>query len=212
MTGPCILRKKEKTKNKDCHFWLWKPGRCTTGLNSHSHLTGPFVREAIKVQLGFITCHCIELWTSHLNSQLCFFCHLATFVSQIKNKMIIHNILFQLCQLVSPVNHSGSPQNDQTQSHANTHFKTSQIYHINPFLESVQKTNLYTNIKQSIYLQTSNTIFQRVSPFNTTPVKKAPKARTCWYCQPVSQIYQYLIKDNCKKGMNRNNKKIKNTI
>ena len=33
-------------------------------------------------------------------------------------------------------------------------------------------------------MQTSVRNFQRVSPFNITPVKRAHKARTCWYRRP----------------------------
>ena len=41
---------------------------------------------------------------------------------------------------------------------------------------------IYTNLKQIIHTRISNTSFRRVSLFNITPVKRAHKARTCWYC------------------------------
>ena len=44
-----------------------------------------------------------------------------------------------------PVNCTGSHQDDETQSQANVHFKTSHIY--KPILKSVHKTNPCTNIK-----------------------------------------------------------------
>ena len=59
---------------------------------------------------------------------------------------------------------------------------------------------------------TSDTNFQRVSPFNITPVKRAHKARTCWYRRPFRLIYQYQLKEKYKKGMDRHNIKLKNVI
>ena len=71
------------------------------------------------------------------------------------------------------------------------------------FLRSVHKTNPHTKHKTSrctfhnsshnyinpfssqstkaIHTQTSNKKIRRVSPFNTTNVKRAHKTRTCWY-------------------------------
>ena len=58
--------------------------------------------------------------------------------------------------------------------------------------------NQFTNIKH----QTQ--IFE-VSPFNITPVKRARKARTCWYRRPFRLIYRYQVKEKYKKGMDRHN-------
>ena len=48
----------------------------------------------------------------------------------------------------------------------------------------------------------TDTNFRRVSPFNITPVKRAHKARTCWYCRPFSLVYQYHIKEKYFKKRN----------
>ena len=57
--------------------------------------------------------------------------------------------------------------------------------------------------------QTSDKFFWRVSPFNITPVKRAHKAKTCWYHRPFHLIYQYQVKEKYKKGMDRHNIKKK---
>ena len=44
-----------------------------------------------------------------------------------------------------------------------------------------------------IHTQTSNTNYRRVSPFNITPVRRAHKARTCWYRRPIHLIYRHQI-------------------
>ena len=78
-----------------------------------------------------------------------------------------------------------------------------------PSVKSIYKTNHFTNIKHT---QTSDTNFRRVSPFNIIPVKRAHKARTCWYCRPFSLIYRYQVKEKYKKGMDRCNIKFKKII
>ena len=72
--------------------------------------------------------------------------------------------------------------------------------------QSLRKHKTYTNT------QTSDTNFRRVSPFNITPVKRAHKARTCWYRRPFPLIYRYQVKEKYKKGMDRHNTKFKNII
>ena len=78
-----------------------------------------------------------------------------------------------------------------------------------PSVKSVYKTNHFTNITHTIHkrqtqtsdtnirhkhqTQTSDTNFRRVSPFSITPVKRAHKARTCWYRQPFRLIYRYHV-------------------
>ena len=62
------------------------------------------------------------------------------------------------------------------------------------------------NTKQNRHTQTSNTNFQRVSPFSITPAKRAHKARTCWY-------RSYLINTRLKKNIKREwTIKIKNSL
>ena len=63
-----------------------------------------------------------------------------------------------------------------------------------PSVKSIYKTNHFTNIKHT-HTQTSDTNFRRVSPFNITPVKRAHKARTCWYRRPFRLIYRYQVKE-----------------
>ena len=59
------------------------------------------------------------------------------------------------------------------------------------FVKTVHKTNQWANSKQNIHTQISGTHFRRVNPFHITyPVKRAPKARTCWDRQP----FQLLMK------------------
>ena len=71
--------------------------------------------------------------------------------------------------------------------------KSSHIY-INPFVKSIYKTN-----HKSKHTQTWDTNFWRVSPFNITTVKRAHKARTCWYRRPFCLIYWYQVKEKLKK-------------
>ena len=67
----------------------------------------------------------------------------------------------------------------------------SRIIIYQPSVKSIYKTNHFTNINDKTYMntQTSHINFQRVSPFNITPVKRVHKARTCWYRQPFHLIY-----------------------
>ena len=53
-----------------------------------------------------------------------------------------------------------------------------------------------------MHTQTSDTNFRRVSPFNITPVKRAHKARTCWYRRPFRLIYRYQVKEKRKEKKN----------
>ena len=83
------------------------------------------------------------------------------------------------------------------------HFKTLLIYinlcQVNP------RNQLLCNMKQNIHMRTSNTNFRRVSPSNITPVRRAHKARTCWYYQPFHLIYWYKIKGKYNIRMDGNN-------
>ena len=63
---------------------------------------------------------------------------------------------------------------------------------------SIHNTNHFANIKQNIHTQTSNINFQRVRPVNITPVKRAHKARTWWYCQLFHLISRHQIKEGKK--------------
>ena len=65
-----------------------------------------------------------------------------------------------------------------------------------PFFKSIiHKTNHRANIKtKHTYTNARHTNFQRVSPLNITPVKRAHKARTYWYCWPFHLIYRYTRK------------------
>ena len=63
--------------------------------------------------------------------------------------------------------------------------------------------------KHKTHTQTSDTNFRRVSPFNITPVKRAHKAKTCWYRRPFRLIYRYQVKEKYEKRMDRHNIKLK---
>ena len=82
---------------------------------------------------------------------------------------------------------------------------TSQLFwYIIPFCKSIHKTNPYTNVKQNIHTQTNEETFRRISLPSIPPVKKAHRARTCWYSRTFRLIYRYQIKRG-KKGMDGNN-------
>ena len=69
-------------------------------------------------------------------------------------------------------------------------------------------TQIY--IKRNIHKHRTQN-FRRISPFDITPVKKAHKARTRWYRGPFDLSIPDFQK-SIKKGMDRSNKKILNTI
>ena len=93
---------------------------------------------------------------------------------------------------------SGQSNSGHKQIHISKLF--SHIY-IN-FLSS-QSTKSITSQTKNIHTQTSDTNFWRVSPFNITPVKRAHKARTCWYRRPFRLIYWYQVKEKYKKEIDR---------
>ena len=63
-----------------------------------------------------------------------------------------------------------------------------------------------TNLHKTKHTQTSNTKFQRISPFSITPVKKARKARTRWYRGPFRRfINTRFFKKKYEKEMDRRN-------
>ena len=64
-----------------------------------------------------------------------------------------------------------------------------------------------TNLHTTKHTQTSDTNFQRISPFGITPVEKAHKARTRWYGGPFRRFINTGFLKKCKKGMDRSNKK-----
>ena len=78
--------------------------------------------------------------------------------------------------------------------HKQIHISKLFLHIYQPSLKSIYKTNHFVNIKPSY----TNI---RVSPFNITPVKRAHKARTCWYRRPFRLIYRYHDKEKYKKGM-----------
>ena len=63
---------------------------------------------------------------------------------------------------------------------------------------NVQKT--YTSIKQK------NNKIRRNSPFGIAPIKKAHKARTCWYRGLFRRFINTRLKKKYKKVMDRSNK------
>ena len=66
-------------------------------------------------------------------------------------------------------------------------------------------TQIY--IKQNIHKHWTQN-FRRISPFGSTPVEKAHKARTRWYRGPFRRyINTRLKKKSIKKEMDRSNKK-----
>ena len=97
------------------------------------------------------------------------------------------------------------PQDSQTQVVSKYTFLNSSHIYINyPLSSQSTKTTHFANIKPT---QISDTNFRRVSPFNITPVKRAHKARTCWYRRPFRLIYRYQIKE--KKEKEKRNGQIK---
>ena len=52
---------------------------------------------------------------------------------------------------------------------------------------------------ESIHAQTANINFQRLSLFSIAAVKRAHKARICWYRQSFCIIYRYQIRERCLK-------------
>ena len=70
--------------------------------------------------------------------------------------------------------------------------------HISKLFSYININLLSSQSTKPITSQT-DTNFQRVSPFNIIPVKRAHKARTCWYCRPFSLVYQYQVKEKYKK-------------
>ena len=86
------------------------------------------------------------------------------------------------------VNHTGSPQDSQTQVISKYTFLNSSHTHtyiyiyLNPLSSQSKKT--ITSQTSNIHTQTWDTNFRRVSPLNITPVERAHKARSCWYHQP----------------------------
>ena len=63
------------------------------------------------------------------------------------------------------------------------------------------------HIKQNMHKHRTQNV-RRISPFGTTPVEKAHKARTLWYRGPFRRfINTRFLKKSIKKGMDRSNKK-----
>ena len=80
---------------------------------------------------------------------------------------------------------SGQPNSGHKQTHISQLFS----YYISTLCQvNLQNQSLCKH-------KTSDTNFRRVSPFNITPVKRAHKARTCWYHQPFRLIYRYQGKE-----------------
>ena len=73
----------------------------------------------------------------------------------------------------------------------------SKLFSHQPSVKSIYKTNHFANIKHTSTNIRQN--FQRVSPFNITPVKRAHTTRTCWYSQLFHLIYRYQVKEKYKK-------------
>ena len=86
---------------------------------------------------------------------------------------------------------SGQSDSGHKQMHISKLFS----YVYKSFVKSVHKTNHFANLKQKIHAQTSDTNFRRVRPFVITPVKRAHKARTCWYHWSFRLIHRYQIKE-----------------
>ena len=56
ITGPCVLKKKKKRKTVASCLETWTKHNWCPTVRSHPHPIGPFIRDAIKKQPGFITC------------------------------------------------------------------------------------------------------------------------------------------------------------
>ena len=69
--------------------------------------------------------------------------------------------------------------------------------HISKLIPSLCEVSLQNqslrNIKHT-YINIRHN-FRRVSPFSITPVKRAHKARVCWYCRPFRLIFRYQVKE-----------------
>ena len=75
----------------------------------------------------------------------------------------------------------------QNSSHKSVYKTFSQV--------SLQNQSLHKHKTYRHKHQNSDTYFRRVSAFNITPVKRAYKARTCWYHRPFRLIYRYQVKE-----------------
>ena len=103
------------------------------------------------------------------------------------------NLILMSCQLHRVT--SGQSNSGHKQIHISKLFP--RIYQ--PSVKSIYETNHLANT--NIHTQTSDTNFWRVSPFNITPVKRAHKARRCWYRRPFRLIYRYQVKDMQVEGV-----------
>ena len=138
-------------------------------------------------------------------------------------QILLHDLLFEMFLLFGCSSSSSSnwilmscQPHRVTSGHSNSGHKQIHISKLfpriyQPSVKSLYKTNHFTNIKHT-HTQTSDINFRRVSSFNITPVKRAHKARTCWYRRPFRLIYRYQVKEKYKNGMDRCNIKLKNVI
>ena len=74
-----------------------------------------------------------------------------------------------------PVSHTGSPRDDQTLPSVNVHFKPLLIR--KPLSRVKLPNESINNVKQKTHVETSNTNFWRVNPYNIVV-----EVRTCCYC------------------------------
>ena len=69
---------------------------------------------------------------------------------------------------------------------------------VNLFSSQTYKIISYINVNKTY--EHKRQTFKDLAPFNIAfvynPPKRAHKARTCWYCQPLQPIYQHQIKEN----------------
>ena len=79
-----------------------------------------------------------------------------------------------------------------------TFLNSSHICQVNLPNQSLHKHETYIHKHQTI----KN--FLKLVP-SILPVKRAHKARTCWYRRPFPVICQYQVKEKYKKGMDRHN-------
>ena len=76
------------------------------------------------------------------------------------------------------------------------------------FLKTQNQSCTQMYIKQNIHKHRKQN-FRRISPFGTTPVEKAHKARTHWYCGPFRRFINTRLKRSIEKELTEAMKHLK---
>ena len=111
----------------------------------------------------------------------------------------------QVSQLISWYFEPSQPQ--RITSRLKTMFNLSPSHQTTNYPWTTKSVLTQIYIKQNIHKHRTQH-FRRISPFGITPVEKAHKARTRWYCGPFRRfINTRFLKKYKKKGMDSSNKK-----